>query len=311
VLQGQMPASHLILFVTAVLSIAGPLKRVAEQNQVLQEGTAAGRRIFDILDLEGEHAQLTGGAEPGPLRESIRYEGIGFSYDAGKPVLTDIDLTLPRGKVVALVGPSGGGKSTLADLLPRFYEPGDGVITMDGRDVGDFSLRAWRAKMGIVTQDILLFNDTIRANIAYGRPEATQVEIEAAAKAARAHDFILGAPKGYDTVIGERGLQLSGGERQRLAIARAILRDPEILIFDEATSALDTESERLVQEAIRRLMANRTTLVIAHRLSTIQGADQIVVIDRGRVVERGRHAELLAQGGVYRQLHEMQFASEA
>jgi subfamily B ATP-binding cassette protein MsbA len=311
VLQGQMPASHLILFVTAVLSIAGPLKKVAEQNQVIQEGTAAGRRIFDILDLDGEHAELADGQEPGPLRDEIRYEGVGFSYEEGNPVLAGIDLNIPKGKVVALVGPSGGGKSTLADLLPRFYEPGDGVITMDGRDVREFSLRDWRGKMGIVTQDVILFNDTIRANVAYGRPDATQAEIEAAAVAARAHDFIVNAPQGYDTVIGERGLQLSGGERQRLAIARAILRDPEILIFDEATSALDTESERLVQEAIERLMANRTTLVIAHRLSTIQGADQIVVIEKGRVAERGSHAELLEKGGVYRQLHEMQFASES
>ena len=311
VLRGQLPASHLILFVTAVLSIAGPLKKVAEQNQVLQEGTAAGRRIFGILDLDGEHSQLTDGADPGPLRDAIRYESVGFEYEAGIPVLTGIDLTIPKGKVVALVGPSGGGKSTLADLLPRFYEPGAGAITMDGRDVRDFSLRAWRGKMGIVTQDVILFNDSIRANVAYGRPDATQTEIEAAAVAARAHDFIVNAPQGYDTVIGERGMQLSGGERQRLAIARAILRDPEILIFDEATSALDTESERLVQEAIERLMANRTTLVIAHRLSTIQGADRIVVIENGRVAEQGSHGELLERGGIYRQLHEMQFASES
>jgi len=225
-------------------------------------------------------------------------------------VLHGVDLEIPRGKVVALVGPSGGGKSTLADLLPRFHEPDGGRITMDGRDVQDFGLTAWRAKMGIVTQDVILFNDTIRGNIAYGRPGASQEEIEQAARAARAHDFILRAPEGYDTVIGERGLQISGGERQRLAIARAILRDPEILIFDEATSALDTESERLVQEAIERLMAGRTTLVIAHRLSTIQGADRIVVVQDGRVVEQGRHADLLERGGLYRQLHEMQFSPE-
>ena len=310
VLGGQMPASHLVLFVTAVLSIAGPLKKIAELNQVLQEGAAAGRRVFEVLDREGEHARLDGGATPGPLREAIRYEGVSFAYGEARAVLHGVDLEIPRGKVVALVGPSGGGKSTLADLLPRFHEPDGGRITMDGRDVQDFGLTAWRAKMGIVTQDVILFNDTIRGNIAYGRPGASQEEIEQAARAARAHDFILRAPEGYDTVIGERGLQISGGERQRLAIARAILRDPEILIFDEATSALDTESERLVQEAIERLMAGRTTLVIAHRLSTIQGADRIVVVQDGRVVEQGRHADLLERGGLYRQLHEMQFSPE-
>ncbi|MBN2171225.1 MAG: ABC transporter ATP-binding protein, partial [Candidatus Krumholzibacteriota bacterium] len=267
VLQGRWPASHLVLFVTAVLSIAGPLRKISELNQMLQEGTAAGTRVFAILDEPGEHADLAAGDAPGPLRDAIRYERVGFAYNAGEPVLCGIDLAIPRGAVVALVGPSGGGKSTLADLLARFYEPTDGRIAMDGRDVRDFNLAKWRAKMGIVTQDVVLFNDTIYANIAYGRPGASREEVEAAAGAALAADFIARAPAGYDTVIGERGLQLSGGERQRLAIARAILRDPEILIFDEATSALDTESERLVQAAIERLMEGRTTLVIAHRLS--------------------------------------------
>ncbi|MBM4116423.1 ATP-binding cassette domain-containing protein [bacterium] len=309
VLAGRMGASQLILFLVAAISLVGPLRKVSELNQMLQDGYTAGRRVFGLLDEEGETALLAGGSEPGPLGEAIRFAGVGFAYEPGRPVLTGIDLELRRGEVVALVGPSGSGKSTLADLLARFREPSEGAITMDGRALSDFSLRAWRAKLGIVTQDVLLFNDSIRANIAYGRPEASQVEIEAAARAARAHEFILATARGYDTAIGERGLSLSGGERQRLAIARAILRDPEILIFDEATSALDSESERLVQEAIERLMRGRTTLVIAHRLSTVQGAQRIVTLAEGRIVEQGRHEELLAAGGLYKQLYELQFAS--
>ncbi len=307
VLAGRMGASQLILFLVAAISLVGPLRKVSELNQMLQDGYMAGRRVFSLLDEVGEAQLLAGGAAPGPLTQAIRFAGVGFAYEPGRPVLAGIDLELRRGEVVALVGPSGSGKSTLADLLARLREPSDGVITMDGRDIREFSLRGWRAKLGIVTQDVLLFNDSIRGNIAYGRPEASQAEIEAAARAARAHDFILAAARGYDTVIGERGLQLSGGERQRLAIARAILRDPEILIFDEATSALDNESERLVQEAIERLMAGRTTLVIAHRLSTVQGAHRIVTLAEGRIVEQGRHAELLAAGGLYKQLYELQF----
>lgn len=309
VLAGRMGASELILFLVAAISLVGPLRKVSELNQMLQDGYTAGGRVFGLLDEVGEAPLLVGGAEPGPLGETIRFAGVGFAYEPGRPVLTGIDLELRRGEVVALVGPSGSGKSTLADLLARFREPSEGLITMDGRDLREFSLRAWRAKLGIVTQDVLLFNDSIRANIAYGRPEATPAEIEAAARAARAHEFILAAAEGYDTVIGERGLQLSGGERQRLAIARAILRDPEILIFDEATSALDNESERLVQEAIERLMHGRTTLVIAHRLSTVQGAHRIVTLAAGRIVEQGRHEELLAAGGLYKQLYELQFAN--
>jgi ATP-binding cassette, subfamily B, bacterial MsbA len=310
VLQGNMEASHLVLFVVAVLSIVGPLRRISELNQVVQEGVAAGERIFQILDEESERSRLEQGEVPGLLSEAIRFENVEFGYREGLPVIHDLNLEIPKGQIVALVGPSGGGKSTLADLLARFYEPGAGRLSMDGRDLREFKLSSWRDKFGIVTQDVLLFNDSILNNIAYGRPSATREMVEEAARAARAHDFILDAPEGYDTIIGERGLQLSGGQRQRLAIARALLKDPEILIFDEATSALDTESEMLVQEAIDRLMSGRTALVIAHRLSTIHGADRIAVIEEGRLAQEGRHDELMAAGGLYRQLYEMQFSQQ-
>jgi subfamily B ATP-binding cassette protein MsbA len=214
---------------------------------------------------------------------------------------------VPRGSVVALVGPSGAGKSTLVDLLGRFFEVTAGRVTMDGRDVRDIPIAELRRQLGIVSQDTVLFHDTVRANIAYARPDATDEDIERAARTAHAHDFITQMPSGYATQVGERGTQLSGGQRQRIAIARAILRDPPILIFDEATSALDTESERLVQEAIERLLEGRTVLVIAHRLSTVQRADLILVLDGGRVVEQGTHAELLGQGGLYHHLYELQF----
>ncbi len=310
VLQGNMEASHLVLFVVAVLSIVGPLRRISELNQIVQEGVAAGERIFQILDETSERSRLEQGEAPGPLSEAIRFENVAFGYRKGLPVIHDLNLEISKGQIVALVGPSGGGKSTLADLLARFYEPDKGRLSMDGRDLREFKLSSWRDKFGIVTQDVLLFNDSILNNIAYGRPSATREMVEDAARAARAHDFILDAPEGYDTIIGERGLQLSGGQRQRLAIARALLKDPEILIFDEATSALDTESEMLVQEAIDRLMSGRTALVIAHRLSTIHGADRIAVIDDGRLVQEGRHDELMTAGGLYRQLYEMQFSQQ-
>jgi subfamily B ATP-binding cassette protein MsbA len=236
--------------------------------------------------------------------------GVGFAY-ADEPVLHDVSFTARKGDIVALVGPSGAGKSTLVDLIPRFYDPTAGVVLLDGRDLRECSLRSLRAQMGIVSQETVLFNDTVRANIAYGAEgRYSDAQIEAAARAANAHAFIARLPQGYGTLLGERGTRISGGERQRLAIARALLRDPPILILDEATSALDTESERLVQEAIDRLLEGRTVFVIAHRLSTVQHASLILVMERGRIVQRGRHEELLAAGGLYRRLYELQFGAD-
>jgi subfamily B ATP-binding cassette protein MsbA len=237
----------------------------------------------------------------------VELRGVRFRYDTGEEVLRGVDLHVRPGEVVALVGPSGAGKSTLIDLIPRFYEPIEGAVLVDGRDVRDVTLASLRGAMGLVTQEVILFNDTVRNNIAYGMASARQEEVEAAARAANALDFIRQLPRGFDTVIGDRGLKLSGGQRQRLSIARAILKNPPILILDEATSALDTESELLVQQAIDRLVRNRTTIVIAHRLSTIQNADRICVLQAGRIVQTGSHVELLARGGPYRQLYDLQF----
>ncbi|HEX2211625.1 MAG TPA: ABC transporter ATP-binding protein [Longimicrobium sp.] len=315
--------SHLVLversmapsaFLTALLVAARlmtPLKQVAQYPSVVQPGLAAAERAFELLDAPVEIVDDPGALPVDGFREAVRFEGVGFEYAADTPVLRDIDLTIRPGEVVALVGPSGAGKSTLADLLPRFYDPTAGRITVDGRDLRTLKLADLRALLGIVTQETILFHDTVRANIAYGRTDATQEQVEAAARAANAHAFIAALPQGYDTVLGEKGTRLSGGQRQRIAIARALLRNPPILILDEATSALDTESERLVQQAIEELMAHRTVLVIAHRLSTVRRADQILVLDAGRIVERGTHDELVARGGLYRRLYDMQFGSDA
>jgi subfamily B ATP-binding cassette protein MsbA len=244
------------------------------------------------------------------MRRGIVFESVGFRYGI-EPVLKDVNLQIQAGEVVALVGMSGGGKSTLADLIPRFYDVTEGRITIDGVDLRDYTLRSLRAQIALVTQFTFLFNDTVRANIAYGDPGKSLDDVVTAAQAANAHEFITALPQGYDTPIGELGVTLSGGQRQRLAIARALLKDAPILILDEATSALDTESERLVQQAIERLMVNRTTLVIAHRLSTIRRADRIVVVVRGQIVEEGTHEELLALGAEYRKLYDLQFQEPA
>jgi len=279
-------------------------------NASLQEGLAAAQRLFEVLDIEPAIRDRQGAP---PLRVAggeIVFRDVRFSYQPQAVALDGVSLTVPAGSTVALVGPSGAGKSTILNLIPRFYDVSEGGIAIDGQDVRDVTLASLRGALALVAQEASLFDDTVRANIAYGRFGASQEDIETAAAAAGADRFIAELPLGYDTLVGEHGIRLSGGQRQRLAIARAMLKDAPILLLDEATSALDNESERQVQAALRRLMRGRTTLVIAHRLSTITGADQICVMDRGRIVETGKHAQLLARGGLYARLYETQFVPD-
>ncbi len=304
---GELPPQLFMLFLFCIFSLGKPIKALSQVNNAVQEGIAAAERVFAILDEPQTVIEKPDAAVLDAVRGEVELRGVRFRYDTGEEVLRGVDLHVRPGEVVALVGPSGAGKSTLIDLIPRFYEPTEGAVLVDGRDVRDVTLASLRGAMGLVTQEVILFNDTVRNNIAYGMASARQEEVEAAARAANALDFIRQLPRGFDTVIGDRGLKLSGGQRQRLSIARAILKNPPILILDEATSALDTESELLVQQAIDRLVRNRTTIVIAHRLSTIQNADRICVLQAGRIVQTGSHVELLARGGPYRQLYDLQF----
>jgi subfamily B ATP-binding cassette protein MsbA len=307
---GLRPESF-IAFLFVALRLMSPLKYIANFPALAQTAIGAGERILEVLHAPPLEARAGGTTVVTGFEHAIEFRDVGFAYDGGERVLDGISLVARKGDIVALVGPSGAGKSTLVDLLPRFYDPVQGAVLLDGRDLREVTLASLRALMGIVSQETVIFNDTVRANIAYGADgRYDDAAIEAAARAANAHAFISRLPQGYDTLLGERGTRLSGGERQRLAIARALLRDPPILILDEATSALDTESERLVQEAIDRLLRGRTVFVIAHRLSTVQHATTILVLDRGRIVERGGHQELLGQDGLYRRLHEMQFRAE-
>ncbi len=300
-----LDGAQLVTFLTVVMRMLQPLKQLSQVQAVAQQSLAAAGRLFEVLDHPTE--QDTGTRAVTAMARDVVFDAVTFSY-GDEPVLREVSLTARRGEMIALVGASGAGKSTLVDLIPRFYEVTSGRVLLDGVDTREITLASLRALTGIVSQDTVLFNDTVRNNIAYASPgRYTDAQVEAAARAANAHEFIKALPDGYDTMLGERGTRLSGGQRQRLAIARALLSDPPILILDEATSALDTESERQVQEAIDRLLEGRTVFVIAHRLSTVQHASQILVLDGGRVVERGTHAQLLEREGVYRRLHALQF----
>ena len=306
--ESDMTPGSFLFYVTMVFQLMQPLKLFTQVFNSYQEGVAAGGRVFKILDEKPRVSTREGALEVQDFREKIEYDRVSFRYETGGMVLQDVSFTIMQGEIVALVGPSGSGKSTLVDLLPRFYDVTGGSIRLDGRDLRDVSIDSLRSLIGVVTQETILFNDSVRNNIAYGQPEVSQHQLEEAARAANAHDFIAKLPQGYDTTIGDRGVKLSGGERQRLSLARAILKNPPILILDEATSSLDTESELLVQEAIEHLMKGRTSIVIAHRLSTVQHADKIVVIEGGRVREMGQHTELLQEGGsLYKRLYDLQF----
>jgi subfamily B ATP-binding cassette protein MsbA len=305
--QSMSPEVFLVALAYA-MKLMAPAKFLGQFPSLVQPGLAAAERAFEILDAPPEIVERADARPVHQFREALRFENVSFHYQAGEPVLQGVDLTIRPGEIVALVGPSGAGKSTLADLVPRFQDPTGGRITLDGADLRELRLTDLRDQLGIVTQETILFHDTVRANIAYGTENPPQAAGEAAARAAHAHEVIAEMPEGYDTVLGERGVRLSGGQRQRIAIARALFRNPPILILDEATSALDTESELLVQQAIEELVHDRTVLVIAHRLSTIRRADQIVVLEAGRVMERGSHDELLAIDGTYRRLYRLQFA---
>lgn len=311
VLAGKSTPGTFFSFLTALIMIYEPFKGMSKINNALQQGIAAAERVFDILDVVPDVTDKKEAIDLSPLKDAIEFKDVWFRYEEHKDILQDVNLKVRAGEVLALVGSSGGGKSTLVNLIPRFFDVSSGSITIDGRDIRDVSLKSLRSQIGIVTQQTILFNDTVRNNIAYGSPDASYEQIKEAARAAHALVFIESLPEGFDTVIGESGDRLSGGERQRISIARAILKNAPILILDEATSSLDTESEREVQQALENLVQSRTTFVIAHRLSTVRNADRIIVIQDGRIVEEGTHNELLPMGGVYKMLYDLQFQDDA
>jgi subfamily B ATP-binding cassette protein MsbA len=308
---GRMNAAQFLTFIFFLFRSYDPMRKLSRLHTSMEQALAAARHVWDVMDERAQIPEKPDAVELAPLLREIELRDVSFGYsDETKSVLRGVSLHIPAGAMVALVGESGGGKSTLTKLLSRFHDPQSGAVLWDGTDLRDATLSSLRRNLALVTQETILFNDTVRYNISYGRPDATEAEIEEAARVAFAHDFIKELPQGYETIVGERGVFLSGGQRQRLAIARAVLVDAPVLILDEATSALDAESERLVQRALANLIRNRTTIVIAHRLSTIRRADTIVVMENGRIIEIGRHGQLLAQGGHYRHLYELQFADE-
>ncbi len=311
VVNGSLSATSLIAFFTGIALLADPVSKLSKMNITIQRSMASAERIFEIQNIIPSVTDRPGAEKLDRIKGSVEFKNVSFIYDKGGTyALNGVSASVKPGEVIALVGPSGAGKTTFANLIPRFYDPAGGAVRIDGKDIRDVTLYSLRSQMGIVPQETMLFLGSIGENIAFGKSGATQEEIIEAAKMANAHDFIMKLPKGYDTFVGERGVMLSGGQRQRIAIARALLRDPRILILDEATSSLDTESERLVQDALEKLMKGRTTFVIAHRLSTVQIADRILVFKEGRIVEEGSHKELLAKNGLYKKLYEMQFRAQ-
>jgi ATP-binding cassette, subfamily B, bacterial MsbA len=310
VINGSITAGSLVAFLTYAVNISNPIKRLSRVIGNIQKALAAAQRVFDVLDLPEIIKNAPDAKALPPVKGNVCFENVSFAYNSGDEVLNNISFDVKPGEMIAFVGPSGAGKSTIASLLPRFYDVTSGDILIDGQDIRKVTLNSLREQVGIVPQETVLFNGSVYDNILYGRLDATAEEVEAAAKAANAHNFIMGLPEGYQTMLGDRGVNISGGQRQRISIARAILKNPQILILDEATSALDTESERVVQEALDRLMIGRTSFVIAHRLSTIKNADKIMVLEKGKLVEQGTHDELMAMDGLYAHLYKIQYRSK-
>jgi ABC-type multidrug transport system fused ATPase/permease subunit len=306
VVKGQLSLGTLVAFIAYIATIYDPINRLTEVDNIFQEAIAAGERIFELLDETMEVKDAPDAVELPVIRGEMIFERVYFKYGSGDQVLHDVSFSMAPGEVVALVGPSGAGKTSIANLICRFYDPVKGRVVIDGYDLRDIRMNSLRRQVAVVLQDSFLFNNTVAENLHYGKPDAARNELIAAARAANAHDFILQLPDGYDTEIGERGVKLSGGQKQRLALARAILADPRILILDEATSSVDAEAEFLIQQALERVLENRTALIIAHRLSTIRNADKIIVLDRGRIAETGSHEKLMLNGGIYHQLYQRQ-----